>query len=303
VSGVTPDPTAEALPGPPGEKVVAMLGRGVVPPDTPLLRADDLGVVRGDGVFETLHVRDGQPWLLDAHLDRMARSAALMDLDLPPRETLAELAATACAAWPRAHEGALRLVCTRGAEPLPGAAYGPVTVFATLSPVGPAVRAIRREGAAAVTATLGLAAATRPAAPWLLGGVKSLSYAVNMASQRWAARQGVDDVLWVSADGYALEAPTSSLVWLLGGTLYTVPAEPTGILPGTTARWLLDHAPALGWRAEERLIRPAELFDADAVWLTSSVRGLVPLRALDGKELPRSPEHTLAAQELLGFPV
>ena len=67
-----------------------------------------------------------------------------------------------------------------------------------------------------VTASLGLPAELRGDAPWLLGGAKTLSYAVNMASQRWAQPAGADDVLWVSTDGYALEAPTSTLVWLRG---------------------------------------------------------------------------------------
>ncbi|HEU4423824.1 MAG TPA: aminotransferase class IV, partial [Pilimelia sp.] len=91
-----------------------MLGRGVVPADTPILRADDLGVLRGDGVFETVHVRDGWPWLLDEHLARMARSAARLDLALPPAVAVAGLAAEICAQWPAEQEGALRLVCTRG---------------------------------------------------------------------------------------------------------------------------------------------------------------------------------------------
>ena len=50
------------------QRVVAVLGRGVVPADTPILRADDLGALRGDGIFETMHVRGGRPWLLDEHL-------------------------------------------------------------------------------------------------------------------------------------------------------------------------------------------------------------------------------------------
>ena len=54
------------------QRVVALLGVGVVPADTPILRADDLGALRGDGIFETMHVRDGRAWLLDEHLDRMA---------------------------------------------------------------------------------------------------------------------------------------------------------------------------------------------------------------------------------------
>lgn len=276
--------------------LVAVPGKGVVPADTPILTADDLGVLRGDGVFETMHVRGGQPWQLDEHLARMARSAARMDLDLPPRHDLVGLARQACAEWPAETEGALRLVCTRGPE-----SGGPVTVFATLSPIGPASLRARRDGIAVVTGTLGFAAAARPPAPWLLGGVKSLSYAMNMACQRWAAGHGADDMLWLSADGYALEAPTASLVWLVGDTIYTVPAEPTGILAGTTVRYLLDHADELGWTPAERMVTPAELATADGVWLLSSVRGVAAIRKLDSVEVPFAEAHTARIRTLLGF--
>lgn len=275
---------------------MVLRGKGVVPADTPILTADDLGVLRGDGIFETMHVRGGRPWLLDEHLARMARSAARLELPLPPAAELADLAGQACAEWPVGVEGALRLTCTRGPE-----SGGEATVFATLAPVSPMIIRARREGVAVVSATLGFAAAARTPAPWLLGGVKSLSYAVNMASLRWATGRGADDVLWVSTDGYALEAPTASLVWLSGGTLCTVPAEPTGILPGTTARWLLDHADRLGWTAAERMVTPSELITVDGVWLVASVRGVVAIRTLDGTELPAGP-HTTRIRTLLGYP-
>ena len=151
-----------------------------------------------------------------------------------------------------------------------------------------------------LTATLGVPARVRPDAPWLLGGAKTLSYAANMASLRWATGQGAGDVLWVSVDGYALEAPTSSLVWLADGALCTVPAAETGILAGTTVSWLLDHAGELGLRAERRMVRPAELHLVDGVWLASSVRGLVEVRSLDGAALITSPE-TSQLQKLLGY--
>lgn len=272
-----------------------MLGRGVVPAQTPILRADDLGVLRGDGIFETMHVRGRRAWLIEDHLDRLSRSAELVDLTLPPREALLDLAGQALAEWPEDAEGALRLVCTRGEED-----GGPVTAFATLAAVGAGQLRARREGIAVATASLGVAADARPAAPWLLGGAKTLSYAVNMASQRWAGGQGVDDVLWVSSDGYALEAPTSTLVWLAGGTLWTVPAASTGILPGITARWLLDHAGDLGYSAGERMIRPADLTEVDGAWLTSSVRGLAEVRSLDGKPLNQAAD-TARMLDLLGF--
>ena len=279
------------------KRIVAVPGLGVVPAEHPVLRGDDLGVLRGDGVFETLHVRQGRPWLLDEHLDRMARSARALDLGLPPRHELEELVTTACAAWPEAEEGALRLVCTRGPED-----GGPPTVYATVAAVPDHLRRSRRDGVAVVTATLGVAAGARRDAPWLLGGAKSLSYAVNMASLRWARRRGADEVLWTSADGYALEGPTSSLVWLDGTVLCTVPPEATGVLAGTTARWLLDHAGDLGFTAEERMVTPSQLRSAAGVWFTSSVRGCAAVRELDGVALPPSP-HTAAIQDLLGYPL
>ena len=277
--------------------VVAVLGRGIVPVDTPILRADDLGAVRGDRVFETIHVRGGEPWLLDAHLDRMWRSAARLELPMPTRVELAELAGQACAAWSESVEGALRLVCTRGPE-----AGGPPSVWATLSEINERQLRGRRAGVAVRTLSLGFPVDARSGVPALLAGAKTLSYAVNMASQRWAQSLGGDDVLWISADGFALEAPTSTLVWLEGTALCTVPVEPTGILAGTTARWLLDHADALGWTAAERMIAATDLLTSDGAWFTSSVRGVAAIRMLDGMAMPHSPEVTAKIRELLGYP-
>jgi 4-amino-4-deoxychorismate lyase len=277
--------------------VVALLGVGVIPTDQPILRADDLGALRGDGVFETMHVRGGQPWLLDEHLARMARSAARLDLSLPKAEHLIELVDQVLAGWPVEVEASVRVVCTRGPED----GIGEGTVFATLSAVGDHLRQARREGVKAVTAAQGYPADLRQRAPWLLGGAKTLSYAVNMASLRWAQSVGADDVVWISTDGYVLEAPTSTVVWLDGSTACTVPAERTGILAGTTARWLLDHADALGWTTSERMITPAELSRSDGAWLISSVRGMAPLRALDDVALTFSAQTSGRIRELLGY--
>jgi 4-amino-4-deoxychorismate lyase len=285
------------LPGVSDQRVVALLGVGVVPADSPILRADDLGAIRGDGIFETMHVRDGRAWLLHEHLDRMVRSAARLDLTLPSRDALMDLVSQALGPWPIPVEGGLRLVCTRGAED-----GGDATVFAMVFPVPAGNLRGRHDGVSVATATLGFPAELRTSAPWLLGGAKTLSYAVNMASLRWAQSVGADDVLWVSSDGYALEAPTSTLVWLSGDTLCTVPVDRTGILAGTTGRWLLDHAGELGWRTDERMITPAGLAEADGAWFTSSVRGVAGMRTLDGTPLPYSPELTGRIRTLLGYP-
>ncbi len=85
-------------------------------------------------------------------------------------------------------------------------------------------RAARRTGITVATLPLGVPADARTGLDWLPAGIKSTSYAVNSAARRWAHRAGVDDVLWVSSDGYALEGPTANVVWLTGDTLCTVPA-------------------------------------------------------------------------------
>jgi 4-amino-4-deoxychorismate lyase len=281
------------------DRVVVMSVPGasprIVPAGEPMLRGDDLGVLRGDGVFETLHVRGGRPFLLAEHLARMTRSAERLELPLPPRPRLLALADTACAAWPADHEGALRLVCTRGPEE-----GGEPTLFATVTGLSGTVRTHRREGIRVVTASLGVTADARDGAPWLLGGVKSLSYAANMAAQRWAAGQGVDDVLYVSSDGHVLEGPTSTVVWRDAGVLATVP-DHTGILPGTTAAHLLSVCASVGLTPELRMAVPDDLLAADGVWFASSVRGVVPFTELDGKTLAVDP-LTPRLRDVLGYP-
>lgn len=274
---------------------MAVPGRGVVPAGEAVLRGDDRGVLHGDGLFETLHLRGGRPWLLDAHLARLRAGAAVIGLALPPTDVLVELLDTIRAGWPPEVEGALRLVCTRGPE-----GGGPATIYATLGEVPAAARRARRDGVTVATLPLGVAARSRPELGWLPAGVKSTSYAVSTAARRWAEQAGVDDVLWVSTDGYVLEAPTANVVWLTGAALCTVPAAQTGILPGVTATWLLDHAHELGLEPEERLPTPTDLHKADAIWLTSSLRGLAEIRSLDKTPRPHSPV-TAPLLTLLGF--
>jgi len=279
--------------------VTAVLHRGVVDSDEPLLCADDLGVLRGDGVFETINVRAGQAFLLSEHLDRMANSARRMEFELPAKTLMAELAEQALEAWrARAEgEGALRLVATRGREH-----GGPLTVYATVDPV-PRERILpRRDGLKIATASLGVNADARGEAPWLLGGVKALSYASMMAVTRWAKTQGADDALWVSADGFALEGPTSSLLWLEGETLCTTPTS-AGILPGTTSAYLLEQAPKAGLKTTERLISVGDLKNAEAAWLSSSVRGVAFITQIDGEAVAQRPDITAELDKLAGFEV
>ncbi len=273
------------------------MGRGLVPPDQPIVCADDLGVVRGDGVFETINVRHGVPFLLKEHLERIQNSAQAMEIDAPGSGELRGLVESAVEEWNTrsAEEAALRLVVTRG-RPSGG---GP-TVFATVDRVDDLSKRPRTTGVALRSASLGVAAMARKDAPWLLGGVKAVSYATTMSVLRWAKGQGADDALWVSSDGYALEGPTSSLLWLRNGTLYTTSTE-TGVLPGTTSTFLLNQAARIGLDAKSDVIGLTDLFEVDAAWLSSSVRGVVFITEIDGRPMPQRPDIHSELQKLSGF--
>jgi 4-amino-4-deoxychorismate lyase len=279
----------------PGPHVVAVLGRGLVPLDTPIVTADDAGLTRGDGCFEGLRLRDGTLDKLDRHLDRMARSARSLEIAFD-RSAWRELAEAAVGAWPLAGEAAVKFVLTRGP-----ASTGEPTGYVMISPLPPDYPRQRREGLRVITLPRGFVPDAFAAAPWLLGGVKTLSYAVNMAAQREATRRGADDVIFFGADGTVLEAPTGSVVWALGRELHTTPLRATGILAGTTQGLLFDRAAAAGWSTCWTSATVADLHAADAVWLTSSVRGPVDVVSLDGVGRERRPDVDAEIRRLAGF--
>src|SRR3954453_263573 len=97
-------------------RVLAMLDGTLADPTPPLIRVDDLGVTRGDGVFETILVVDGQPRELGPHLDRLAHSAAMLELPEPDRAAWERCVEVVIGAWQGGSEMALKLVYTRGPE-------------------------------------------------------------------------------------------------------------------------------------------------------------------------------------------
>jgi 4-amino-4-deoxychorismate lyase len=275
--------------------VVAVLGVGLVDPSSAVIRADDPGVTRGDGCFEGCRLHDGVIDKIDAHLSRLTRSAAALEIpfDVGRWRALIDLAV---GAWQQPGEAAVRLLLTRG--PLGAGPSG----YVAIGPLPPDYPRIRRDGLRVITLSRGTTSDAFADAPWLLGGVKSLSYAVNMAAQREAVRRGVDDVIFVSTDGVVLEAPTSSVVWWDGSQLHTTPIGPTGILAGTTQHLLFERAEAAGWRTAETVATVEDLHAAEAVWLVGTVRGPVDVVELDGKPRTRLPTLDAELRRLAGFP-
>ena len=266
--------------------VLVTLDGEVRDPGEPLLFGDDLAAVRGDGVFETLLVRDGSACLLESHLRRLAHSAVMLDLPAPDPDAWRRAVDTAVRQWAAQtlDEGALRLVYSRGRE----SGAGP-TGYLTVSALPQRVRTSRADGVAAVLLDRGLPAAGVQTMPWLLAGAKTLSYAVNMAALRHAASLGADDVIFVSSDGYVLEGPRSTVVIALAGPdgrpCFLTPPPWYPILRGTTQQALFEVARAAGYDCDYQALRPADLAAAQGVWLVSSITLAARVRALDGRAL------------------
>ncbi|GAA3021573.1 aminodeoxychorismate lyase [Actinokineospora globicatena] len=266
-------------------RVLAMLDGSLVDPETPLIRVDDLGLTRGDGVFETVLVVDGQPRELGPHLARLARSAAMLQLPAPDLAAWERLVETVVGAWTEPGEMAVKLVYTRGPEYGDG---GP-TGYAIGLPIGGRAVRNRTSGVTAITLARGYDPAVVERAPWLLLGAKTLSYAINMAAMRHAEQLGVDEVIFVGDDGTVLEGPTSTIVVASGGTLRTPPPS-SGVLPGTTQGALFRAAERAGWSTKVEPVRADELAGADALFVVSSVRKVTRVHTLDGLPLPDSTE-------------
>ena len=260
---------------------LAVTGRGLVDPGEPVVRADDEALLRGRAAFETLKVYGGRPFRLEAHLDRLTASAE--SIGLPPVERL-RLQVLTGLVLPKAAGGdaSLRLVWTAG----PRVDHHPAWRCSARSRAGS-----KRHGTTAQAPCRSLG--VRAAVPWLLPGVKSTSYAVNMAAEAEAKRRGADEAVFVDTDGIVLEGTVTNVWWRTGDALRT-PSLDLGILAGVTRATLIELAPACGYRVEEGAYPLEGLLEADEAFTSSSVREIMPLVEIDGRALGRGP----AADEL-----
>jgi 4-amino-4-deoxychorismate lyase len=285
----------------------ALPGGRIEDASKPQLFATDLGATRGDGVFETLLVLDGHVRKLPAHLSRMQHSARVLELDVPGHEAWERAIVTALDEYQRVvgplTEVVVKLVATRGVE-----GSGEATCWVAASAPAPAAKRQREEGIDVLLLDRGYDSDLGERAPWLLLGAKTLSYAVNMAALRYAHSHGADDVIFTSSDGQVLEGPTSTVLLAhaekddagrVTVKRLVTPRLDSGILPGTSQGALFAAAKEAGWELGYGPLVPDDLFDADAVWLISSVRLLTPVNHLDGKPIGSDPSLAKALTEEL----
>jgi branched-subunit amino acid aminotransferase/4-amino-4-deoxychorismate lyase len=238
-------------------------------------------VLRGDGCFETLRAYQGQPFELEAHLDRLQQSADQLHLPLPPREEVAGWVTAVSAAG---GDCAVRVIALRGSA-VPGIEADPsCVVFDHPVPATPGdlsllpIRAPWHSGGER----------------WELAGAKTLSYAPNESASRRARQEGYHDALLVSREGWILEGPTFAVAWVYGERLET-PALELAILDSITRRVMLDDTRAAGVVVVEDKFEVERLEAASEVMALSTIKEISPVRRVGQCHYPPGPIGRLMA--------
>jgi len=237
----------------------------------------DHGLVVGDGVFETLRVYGGTPFAWTRHVARLHASAGGLGLVAPDGDELRAAAAAVLEANGLT-EARLRITVTGGPAP-PGSRRAPVSPTAIviafeLEPPAPSgsvmiVPWTRNEGGA-------------------LAGLKTISYAENVRALAYVEEHGATEAIFPNTKGNLCEATGSNVFLVLEGACCTPPLS-AGCLNGVTRQLLLQLGPEIGIAIEERDVPVGALRDADEAFVTSTVREVQPVTAVDGYDLPAVP--------------
>jgi branched-chain amino acid aminotransferase len=240
--------------------------------------AFDHGVTVGDGVFETAKVRDGVPFALTRHLQRLAVSARGLGLPEPDLALVRRAVDETLAANDAAPAQRLRITYTGGDSPLGSdRGEGPPTLLVALAPLRP------WPNTAAVSVV-----------PWTrneraaTAGLKTTSYADNVVALAAARAAGADEALMANTRGELCEGTGSNVFLVRDGAALTPPLS-SGCLAGVTRALLLE------WTgARERTLSMVDLAGADEVFLASSTRDVQAVRSVDDRSVPSAPGRVTA---------
>jgi branched-chain amino acid aminotransferase len=264
-------------------RVVAIDG-AVLAPEQATVSVYDRGFLYGDAVFEVLRTYGGRPFALAEHLTRLRRSAERVFIAPPVDDaTLAREveAAIVAARGDEAGEAYVRIVVTRGSGPLsldPDTASHPLRVI-LVEPVTPPPRDTYLHGIA-----LASIATRRAVDDTAASGAKVANYLPNLLALREARARGAQEALIVDGRGHVVEGASSNVFVAKAGRVAT-PPESAGILAGITRAHVLAAARDLGIPVDERTLQPDDVYGADEVFITSSIREIVPVVRVDDRAI------------------
>jgi branched-chain amino acid aminotransferase len=243
----------------------------------------DHGLLYGDGVFEGIRFYAGRCFRLEAHLARLERSAAAIELDLPYSRDELRAAIDAVVVRAGAPDGYLRLVVTRGEGDLgldPRSCGRPTTIVAAAP--------LRVFDRAEAGVTVIVASIRQAPADVVDPRIKSLNYLNRLLARLEAARAGADEAFMLNARGHLAEGTTDNVFLVREGELLTPPAS-DGALEGITRAAVVALAKELGIPAREASLGTYDLRAADEAFLVGTGAGLVAIRSIDGRAVPDCP--------------
>jgi branched-chain amino acid aminotransferase len=252
----------------------------LVPAGEARISALDAGVLLGAGLFETLRTYAGKPFRLGSHLARLRASGEFFRIFVC--ETDAEIAATVARLLETnsVPDARVRLTATRG--PLTAAADDdeapPATLIITAGPMTPYSAELYEKGATVVVSDI----RTSPDDPTVYH--KTTGYLRNLLALRDAHRARATEALIFNTKGRLAEGSLSNVFIVSGGRLLTPPVE-EGLLAGVTRAAVLELAAEVGVPAEQRPLAVREVLDADEMFLTNSIMGLLPVGRVERKEI------------------
>lgn len=250
----------------------------ISPPDEAVVSPLDRGFLYGDSVYETIRTYGGRPFLLPRHLDRLRRSAERLAIPhgAAPVDVERELARTLREAGNP--ESAIRIVLSRGVGPIgyDPEPLGPPTLVIYVRACPPLPEAWRREGV-----DVAIVQVTRNPAVSLDPAIKSSNLLNNILAWQEARQLGVYEPILLNAGERLAEGASSNLFLVREGRLLTPPLE-AGILQGITRDLVLDLARRDGLPVSEETLAAEDLRRADEAFITSTLKGILPVRRCDG---------------------
>lgn len=239
---------------------------------------DDRAFLFSDGIYEVIEVFDGALFDEAGHLDRLARSAAELRLNLPMGEAALRFVLREVVARNRVRFGHVYLQVTRGAArrehyfPSPGT---PPNLVVTARPHDPV--------AGEAKARKGIEVITLPDIRWKRPDIKTVSLLPNVLAKQQAKEAGAGEAWLVGADGFITEGASSN-AWIVDseGSLITHPAD-SSILCGITRTRLLAIARAKAIRVIERAFTVAETYAAREAFISGATTLVLPVVRVDGR--------------------
>lgn len=240
----------------------------------------DHGLLYGDGVFEGIRVYNGIVFKLDAHLDRLYRSAKAIDLTIPLDQEAMKAALLETLRRNGYTDSYIRLLVTRGKGDLgvnPNKCPKASVIIINIQVEPMHGRGSKEKGISTIVASV-----RRQAPDSSSHEIKSLNYLNSILALLEANRQGADDAIILDHRGFVAESTGTTLVAVIDGGLYAPPLT-ASILDSITRRFVLEMAKDLGIEVKEVDMTVFQLLMAEEVFLCGSMGEITPVRSINGQ--------------------